>query len=252
MKLEAYVKDLDLVAGETYVTDRHTMTIEEAEMPRLGEKEQAFFSEKSIVSFAAEVSEKCRRDVLQTTLLAQMAANGKVPAGDDLVRWYEAFIEVLEKVGWVVEAKDIQSFSSKSDLFEVDSVVIDILTTAFGAGYITVIKKTLESIKKLAVRDRKIKAFEHNTTMVSKGCFQIAMTTESNGVANLKIGTFILNSKHNMTTILFFKSDRQVTTLDYFSRQASLDTEIYGAIRKEVKNRLGHHLRTNIAEIDLF
>lgn len=251
MVLKTYLENLDLKPSQPYVSKRITLGVAAPELPRLGENEQAFFSERSILSFASGVSEQSRKDILNTTLLAQMAANSRSNDQADITNWYYAFIDVLMKTGWVIEGGDMQTFKSKSNLFEAESVVIDILTSAFGAGYITVIKKTLEAIKHLASADRKIKAFEQNTSKVSKGCFQIALVTEEHGVMAMKIGTFILSSERQITTILFFTSTSEETSLDYISKKATLNTDFYQVIRQKVTEKLGNFLFTNIAEIKL-
>src|SRR3712207_4682897 len=57
--------------------------------------EQAFFNDKSLVSFVSEVSGQNRKDVLNSTLLAQLAANKEVPDPDKILDWYQKFVDVL-------------------------------------------------------------------------------------------------------------------------------------------------------------
>lgn len=251
MELRKYLEGLELNSKASYTKQRNTLGVEAPELPKLDGKEQAFFSEKTILSFAYGVPEQSRKDIISSTLLAQLAANKKVSDDENIMEWYEAFIDVLAKVGWVIEGGDVQSFKSKSNLFEAENVIIDILTSAFGANYIVVIKKTLEAIKKLASDDRRIKAFEKSTSKISKSSFQIALVTEQNGLVSLKIGTFTLSATRDTITVLFFKSDRQETELNYISKQATLDTDIFQEIRDLVKSKVGTFLRSSIAEIQL-
>jgi len=197
------------------------------------------------------VPQQSRKDILNSLLLAQLGANFKVPDIENVLLWYHSFIDILAKIGWIIDGSDVQSFEVKDNLFEVESVIIDILTAAFGASYIVVIKKTLDAIKKLANSDRKIKAFERSTTNVSKGGFQVALVTEQDGLVSLKIGTFVLQSNNDIITVLFFKSNKQQTKLDYISNQATLNTQIYEYNRDIVIEKLGNFVRTNIAEINL-
>src|SRR4051794_9253487 len=172
--LVGYVSDLDLQAPEgrfATMRDAETAPIKEGQ-------DQAFLADKSLVSFVSEVTGQNRQDVLNSTLLAQMAANKQFPNEADLLDWYRTFIEVLSKIGWEIEAGEFSTFESSKDAFEVQDSIIDILTSAFGAGFIPVILKVLESIKNLSNKDHKIIAFEKNTHSLTKGCFQIALADE--------------------------------------------------------------------------
>lgn len=212
--------------------------------------EQSFLSEKSIVSFASDISPQIREDILNTTLFAQMAANTVGNDEEKILDWYKKFIEVLGKTGWIVEGKDVQDFNAKGTLFEVENVIIDILTTAFGSGYMAIIKKTLDAIKGLS-GDKKIKAFEKNVTGITKGCFQIAVAKEEKGAVSMRVGTFLISSDQKIQSILFFKSKKETTSVKYLSKQCTFNEKIFASARQSLIDKLGSRIATNIAEIEL-
>ena len=112
----------------------------EAEVVKEGE-EQSFLSDKSILSFVADVSAQNRQDILNSTLLAQLAANKRTPIENNMKEWYKAYIDVLGNIGWVTQNVEINEYETRDNLFEVENVIVDILSASFGAGYITLIKK---------------------------------------------------------------------------------------------------------------
>jgi len=251
MEIIAYLDALDLYSSAPLKSFRSVPPVESAILPVFENKAQSFFSEKSIVSFASEVHEQTRNDILNATLLAQLAANNLQPDHSKLIEWYTAFIDVLSKTGWIIEGGDVQLYHSESELIEVEKIVIDILTSAFGAGYISIIQNTLDAIKKLNHRDQKLKAFERNVSKVSKGCFQITLATETDGLVSMRIGTFMLNSVNKITSVLFFKTSKDKTTLEYLSKNATFNGELYSQIREKVTEKLGQHLLNSIAEINI-
>jgi hypothetical protein len=253
-ELSSYINSLPLASGNPYKTYRSTLGVEASTEPAIPIKEgteQSFFAEKSIISFAAEVSEANRQDILNATLFSQMAANTVPDEPEKLMEWYRKFIEVLAKTGWIIEGHDLQTYNATGSVFEVQNVIVDILTSAFGAHYITIIKKTLDAIKNMSSEDKKIKAFEKNVNKVSKGCFQLALANEQNGQVSMQLGTFILTSTNTITSILFFKTEKTNTRLDYISKRASFNAGVYQSIRKTISDKLGEKLATNIAEIPL-
>lgn len=216
-------------------------------------EEQSFLSDKSIVSFVSGVSQQSREDILNSTFLAQLAANKTNPIEKDLTGWYKRYVEVLRSIGWVIEKVEVNNYESKDDLFEVENVIIEILTAAFGGTYIAIIKKTLDALKTMSNKnDGKIKVFEKNIQNLSKGCFQIALATETAGAVSMQTGTFLITSKSKTTKILFVKIKKDETKLDYASGQATLSTSLYAtAARKPILDKLKKDISNFISEIEI-
>jgi hypothetical protein len=243
----SYVSDLDLQPP----VGRFPVSRGVEATPVKEGEEQAFLADKSLVSFIAEVSGQNRKDVLNSTLLAQMAANKKFPDEGDMLQWYGFFIDVLSNIGWDIENAEVSTFEASKQVFEIEDAIIDILTSAFGGGFMPVILKTLESIKNLSKKDHKIIAFEKNTHTLTKGCFQIALAIEKNEVVSMQLGTFLLTSTNKIKQILLFKSKKDKTSLQYTSRRGTLNSEAYSIVRDAVLQKLGASITAFVAEIEI-
>ena len=216
------------------------------------DKVQAFMTDKSIVSFISKVNHSARADILNSLLLAQLAANKQVPDPDDVLTWYSAYIGVLSRLGgWVVEAKGASAHKLDGTLVEVQAAIINLLTKAFGQDYLGIIKDTLEAIGKLASGDGKIKAFDHNTRGNKQGIFQMGMADETNGAVSLKLGSFMIKTSDSTTTILFIKFNKDSTLVDYATHQATFSSGNYDAIRAKVAAKLGLKASQYVDEIEL-
>ncbi len=246
----SYVSDLQVKYPEGRFETYRSRSPEDDKLIKEG-SEQAFLADKSLVSFISEVNGQNRKDVLNSTLLAQMAANKKFPNEEDILEWYQAFIDVLSKIGWNIESSEISTFESSKTVFEIEDAIIDILSGAFGGGYIKVIAKTLESIKNMSDEDHKIIAFEKNTHSLTKGCFQIALAVEENEVVSMQLGTFLLTSTKKIKQILFFTSKKDKTKLQYSSRLGTLNAEVYEQIRSAVLKKLGDDITAYVTEIEI-
>lgn len=229
----SYVSDLEVKYPEGRFETFRSRSPEDDALVKEG-TEQAFLTDKSLVSFISEVNGQNRKDVLNSTLLAQMAANKKFPNEEDILEWYKAFIDVLSKIGWNIESSEISTFESAKSVFEIDEAIIDILSGAFGGSYIKVIAKTLESIKNMSNEDHKIIAFEKNTHSLTKGCFQIALAVEKNEVVSIQLGTFLLTTTKKIKQILLLNLKKDKTKLQYSSRLGTLNGEVYEQIRSAV------------------
>jgi len=213
--------------------------------------EQSFLNARSLVSFVSEVNGQRRKDVLNSVLIAQLAANKAHPNDDQVLEWYKTFIEILNKLGWVIEQAEFSEWKAKGSLFEVENAIIDVLTAAFGGTFVSVIKKTLSAIKDLADSNGKITAFEKNTHSVQKGAFQIGIAKEENETVAMQIGTFLLTSDNQIKKILFFKSTKESTKLNYCSRKGTLNEEMYAKGRDAVVAKLGDRVTEFVTEIDI-
>jgi len=245
-----FVRDLELEnAREAFPMERGALLPAEVQVAE--GVEQSFLNAKSLVSFVSDIDGQRRSDVLNSVLLAQLAANKKFPDENQLVDWYKEFVRVLNNLGWAIEGAEFSNFESNGTIFEVENAIISILTAAFGGPFMVVITKTLEAIKGLSDSNGKITAFEKNTHSLSKGAFQIGLANEENGAVTLQIGTFLLTSTTEIKKILFFKSTKDTTELSYCSRTGTLNEEIYAKVRTQVQDKLGGRITDFITEIEL-
>lgn len=210
---------------------------------------ESYVDNKSLVSFVSEVSAQNRKDILNSTLLAQRAADKKFPDPVDVIKWYETYIDVLTNIGWVIESQDFSKFSSENTLFEMEDVVISILTAMVGQNYIAIIKSTLDALKSLSDDDNKIKLFESNTHNFQKGNFQIGLANEHNGAVTMQIGAFMVSSTDEIKRILFFNAGKDKSELSYYAIRCTLNDEIYSIVRNDILAKLGNSVSSYIAKL---
>jgi hypothetical protein len=214
-------------------------------------KEQAMLVDKSLISFVSGVNAANRADILESTLLAQLGAKARMTDDSDIIGWYKAYVEILTKTGWAIEGGDIQNFTAKANVTEIQSVIIDILAAAFGSGLTQIVIKALESIKTLADSTGKIDAFEKNTHTESSGSFQIGVATQEGGAVSINLGTFLIKSTNKITHILFVNLSHDETALQYASGKLTLDQDIYAGLRSLVRQKLNGRLVEFVSNIPI-
>jgi hypothetical protein len=202
-------------------------------------KDQSFMADKSIISFVADVNAATRVDILNSLLLAQLAANHQVPDPNNVMDWYGAYVKIVSGLGWNIQAQKGSTYQANDTLAEVQNVVVDILVSAFGQNYIGIIKDTLKAIGKLADSDGKIQAFDKNTSGNEQGVFQMGMAVEKNGAVALQLGSFMIKTANKTTKILFIKFSKDFTSVDYKTHEATFNPDIYAGLRDQVKFKLG-------------
>ena len=242
----AFVQSLDI--PEVAVTKENTIGgFESAETA----KEEAFVNNKSVVSFVSAVSAQNRQDILNSSLLAQKVADKKYPKHEDMMQWYETYIDTLKEIGWVLEAKESAKFSTSDTIFEMEKVVVDILKALVGQNYISVITSTLDAMKSLSKEDKKIKVFESASHSLHKGNFQIGLVTEENETVSMHIGAFMLNTTDEIRQVLFFKGGKDESELNYHAIRCTLNLDLYARVREAIVEKLGGLIETSIGKFEI-
>jgi len=209
-----------------------------------------FLNYKSLNAFSSEVSAQTQQDVLNSVLLAQRAANKKFPNNDQLEKWYEYYFEVLSNLGWVLEQKGFSNYMEKTDKFEMDKALIELVADSLTAGQVKILLKAINALKNLNKDDNRIIAFEKNTKQGSKGNFQLGLAEENNGLVTLAGSGFILETVNKMTQVLFFKFDKEQIKLSFALHKAVLNLDNYSKHRQLVVDKLGN-VDNFIASLDI-
>jgi len=212
-------------------------------------EDKTYLDNKSIISFVGGVSPQNRQDILDSTLLAQLAAGHLYPEPKDLRNWYDKYTEVLRNIGWSIQQNEFSELESSGSLFEMKNAILGMISASFGANYVAVITKVLDALKELSDTDSKIVAFERNTHSAGKGTFQLALVEEVNNAVALHMVGFIVSTSSEVRRILFFSSKKEKSTVSSNTMACSLNTEVYAMVRNTVKQKLGDKAQNYIAEI---
>jgi hypothetical protein len=235
---ESFIRNLELSEGDNSCNFKPVFGKEWDLLEGL-EGEAGIMNFKSLNSFTSGVSTQHREDILNSLLLAQRVATRAFPNDEQVMDWYEKYFNVLENIGWVIENKEFATFSSRSDLLEIESAILDILGAALTGNQLAVLSATIKAFKSLGENDKRFHAFEKNTHSLLKGSFQLGVATEENGALSLSAGSFILKTYKNITKIFFFKTDRDSAELIYSNTKATLHEGVYSQAREMIRERLG-------------
>jgi hypothetical protein len=245
---KSYVANLKLSFPEVQykMTARGVPTETE---PEATTEDKTYLDNKSIISFVGGVSLQNRQDILDSTLLAQLAAGHLYPDPKDLKQWYDKYAEVLRNIGWSIQQNEFSEIESSGSLFEMKTAILSMISAAFGGNYLAIVTKVLDALKELSDSDSKIVAFEKNTHSSGKGTFQLAMVEEVDNAVALHMAGFIVSASSEVRRILFFSSKKEKATVSASTMACSLNTEVYATVRSTVKQKLGDKAQNYIAEI---
>ena len=205
----------------------------------------------SPTSFVAGVSQQSQRDVLNSTLLAQLAANQKFNRETQTVEWYGFYRNVLENVGWVIESFAFSKYNASGSNFSMDKVVLDLIAAIATQDEVAVVQATIDALKALPQDDGRLVLFESSSHSASAGNFQICVVNESGGVVSMSIGASYFSTQQNVTNVLWFSFSSTSTNMYTGAQKISLNKQIYQNVRAAIVAKLGDKAKRFVHDLDI-
>lgn len=214
-------------------------------------KEAGYVAGGSLVSFVAGVSEEHQSDVLNSTLLAQLAANKKYDQEKQTEEWYNFYRTVLTTIGWVAQEFNFEDYQISASSGSVDKIVLEVLAAIASQNEIAVAMKTFEAIKKLPETDNRVVLWDGKSHKESSGNFQIALCADTGGVVVTKIGCFYFSSEKKVAKILWFDFSSSNAHMHKSDQTISLNKDVYSQVRQQIIDKLGDKAKTFIQDLDI-
>lgn len=210
-----------------------------------------FVDAGSLVSFVSGLSEENQIAVLNSTLLAQLAANKKFDRETDTTNWYQFYRSVLENVGWQMPAFGFNEYRAGGSNFTMDKAVLEILAAIATQNELAAITAAINAAKGLADKDGRIALFDHSSTTDKSGSFQIGLASEAGGIIAMKLGAVYFTTQADVTKVLWFTFAKKSTHLYASSQAVNLDPAIYELVKADVEAKLGELAKTFVQNIDI-
>ena len=160
----------------------------------------------------------------------------QVPDRAKLRDWYDCYFDTLTRVGWIVQEKGFVDHKEAGDDFEVDKAILVVATAVLGpaATALAVIKSTLDAMKSMA-RGRWITIFKRESEAAKVARFQVTLAQPSaGGRSTIALMAFELESRVNLTQVLFFKFRSSDVTLRHASGQVTINLELMAKVRASI------------------
>jgi hypothetical protein len=215
------------------------------------DQEAGFVVAGSTMSFVAGVDPQFQSDILNSTLLAQLAANKKQDRETEARQWYNFYTYVLENIGWVVQQFEFTKFNAGGGSFTCDQAVIDILEAIADGPTSAVVSATLQSMKNLSGKDDRLVLFERESHSLHQGNFQISAAQQDGMAVSMLTAGFEFKSAQDITRLLWFSWETSSSELYHGAQTMTLNLDVYKKIRDDVVGKLGDKATKFIQDIEI-
>ncbi|KAF8955839.1 hypothetical protein BDZ97DRAFT_1764409 [Flammula alnicola] len=215
-----------------------------------GEDATASVGSGQATAFVTGISDQNKKDVMNSTLLAQLAASGRYDRLKQTDKWYDFYKSVLEGLGWDVTNFRFDDHSIGNTAISVDAIVVDFLKTFMDVRspsqpeqleLMTRVIAALENSK-----DPSVNIFTSSSANDHEANFQLGVCSEDRDknimflnatliwLDNIKaIGAFAYTTDETITNVLFTKIRSGSASF------RNVDKQVYAEVRQTVLEKLG-------------
>jgi hypothetical protein len=216
-------------------------------------KKQAMVVGADIVSFVTGTDPRLRTAIMHCALLAQLAANRKVPSREDIRSWYKSYFDVLEQLGWAIQDRGFSDHHEKGDDFEAHQAILSVAATVLGPApaALEVVKSTLTAMKATA-KGSWMTIFQQESEAAKAARFQVTVAEPANrGGVVVSLMAFELDETTSLTQVLFFKFRSIDVRLRHSSGRVAIDTDLLAAVAPSIARRVGDYVQNYVENIPI-
>ena len=243
----------------------------------------AYVAGASVAAFTDGIYGQQREDLLNSTLLAQLAANQRHARERDTLNWYAWYRRVLLKLGWRLAPKReptgipprvprlhlVGNIAGPAPLgaaqfmpfkpvivaqprFSADGAALAVLRNKVDSAAMHATEAALEALRNLDQRDRRTQIFESSAHQGGSGSFQIiSASAVSEERLEMTIAALFFATSEHVPRLLGFNFGRTTTAMHQACDTLTLDAADYAPLRAQVIEQLGDQAAACIDEIAL-
>jgi len=214
-------------------------------------KKQAMVVGSDVVAFVNGVTEERRQDLVQSALLAQLAANKAVPDRTQIFDWYAKYFDVLTNIGWVAQDVGLSEFSQDLQNLEAHEAILKMAAGLLGSSVtaLALVKATLDALTNTS--DGKwITLFDRESKSAKTARFQMMLVDqEASGQFLVNLMAFGFEATTELTQVLFFKFRSGSARIKQYSGKVTIDSDILASIRPQIRAKLASHAADFVAKL---
>ncbi len=207
-------------------------------------KDQATVVGSDIVSFVQGVTPERREDIVNCSLLAQLAAKKQVGDPERIYDWYNAYFDVLTHIGWSIQDRGFATYSESSQNFQAHEAIMKVAASLLGptATTLVVIKATLDALKSMSSDSPWITMFNRESQSTKTARFQVSLAEQDGqGQFRVSLMAFGLEAEADLTQVLFFKFRTSEASLKHYSGKVAINTHVLTNVRDLIKQKITAH-----------
>ena len=214
--------------------------------------------------FFSNVSRDNKQAVLDSLLLAELAADKACPQGltDNTVDWYNEYCDVMRYVGWVQKFFEFSEVKIQGENFSISDKFLEMLADLIGAAHLKDGQKILDGVQKMlgsleSSQSDYSTIFSHFHGKARKNAFGIGLVTEEPSedpelrVPSLYMFAFEINASFTELKVLWFNYQSSQANLKAAHNLEVLNKKVFKLVKETIEEILGDQLNKCIRSIPI-
>lgn len=218
------------------------------------DKEQAVAVGAQITEFTDAVSPEARSAISDSILLAQLAANKAAGDAQNVFRWYDKYVEVLQKIGWQIRDVDFQTQEIADKNLSMHKTIIPVLTAILApqAAAASIVLQVLNGLEQMDDSTPWITLFDKASQHAHGAKFQVGyVDADSQGHPEINLLSLGIRANRTITQVLFFKFSTQDAELRKASGKMAIDMTRLNSAKEAIADRVNPFINEFIENLEI-
>ncbi|KAF9259970.1 hypothetical protein L218DRAFT_989830 [Marasmius fiardii PR-910] len=245
-----YIRNLPLAASPLKFP--HIRTHGTPPLATIGDKATAGVSGSQVMSFEKDMNLENRQDVINSCLLAQLAADRYYDRHTGRDQWYNIYRNVLSMLGWTVDSWEFCRATDTETRGTVDAQVVESMEKSLSSDELKLLKRSIDSLEE---NDKVYELFNKKSKRLKVANFRFGVCRVIRKVGyktvQAKMGYFSYKTHGNITDVLFANINDASVTFEQGNGIMVLNTEVYDLLRESVFKKLGDSASSFVETYDI-
>lgn len=213
----------------------------ETEIVHDSSKDASLVVGSSILSFVKGVTAERREAIVNSSLLAQLAANRAVPDSTKMGDWFKVYFGTLQRIGWVIQGMSMTDYGAKDDNVEAHEAILTVAASLLGTApaALALVNTTLKALKEMNKDSPWITLFSRQSQHAHTAHFQVGLAEEdAAGQFWVYLMALEIKARSMITQVLFFKFRHNEATMRHHAGRVSINSSVLAKVGEEIKTKI--------------
>jgi hypothetical protein len=207
-----------------------------------------------LAEFTNEVPAGVRGAIADSILLAQLAANKAAAQSEDVFRWYDKYIEVLQNIGWELRDLDFQTQQVSDKNAGMHQAIAPVIMAMLGpqAAAASIVLAVLNGLQEMDTSTPWITLFDRSSQHAHGAKFQVSyVDADAQGQPEITLLCFGIQGQRTITQVLFFKFSEQSVEAKKAAGKMAVSMERMSSAKDLIADRVRPFIAEYVKNIDI-
>jgi hypothetical protein len=240
-----YVLNLDLP---------ETGPVFEAAPMKFSNQREAIAVGAQLAEFTDAIPAGVRGAIADSILLAQLAANKATAESQDIFRWYDKYVEVLQNIGWQIHDLEFKTQQVSDKNLGMHRAIVPVLAAMLGAqaAAASIVLSVLNGLQEMDTGTPWITLFDQASQHAHGAKFQVTyIDADAQGNPEITLLCFGIQAQRTITQVLFFKFSAQSAEVKNAVGKLAVRMERLNAAKDAIAARVQPFIQDYVKNIDI-